>query len=333
MERQSYVAQVMECYHEQHVDASHAAKIMENPYCYVTVKLKKDLGLQLQEPNAAAGGGALGDAAQLVSTVSPGPEPPVVQPVDKSEDSSELWPLQRAMEKIREAEHEAAAESGVQFTGCLALARRIKDAVQIEVNKGMVCDLTSCNLYIEEDDLGFESKKLKMVMRGEGHTNLQYHGRVVERHVAVSQARCYVFYLGEGGAPGVGPMLYLSGLWSANASSSVWCAAWNIQRLPDKVPQKPQKQKKAESKDPPQLVCTHRIEMRQIKVTVDAKEYVYQVPWLVNLPVPDGEAGEIMMKQAADGHLYREKVDFDDEILKAKDERVKKVAENNFVNS
>ena len=76
MERQSYVAQVMEWYHEQHVDASHAAKIMENPYFYVTVKLKKDLGLQLHEPNAAAGGGALGDAAQLVSNVSL--KPPVV---------------------------------------------------------------------------------------------------------------------------------------------------------------------------------------------------------------------------------------------------------------
>ena len=60
---------------------------------------------------------------------------------------------------------------------------------------------------------------------------------------------------------------------------------------------------------------------------------MYQVPWLVNLPVPDGEAGESMMKQAADGQLYRETVDFDYEILKAKDEMVKKVAEKNFVNS
>ena len=62
MERHSYVAKVMEWYKSQHVDANVAADIMENPYLHVAQKLKKDLGLQLKEPNAAASG-ALGDAA------------------------------------------------------------------------------------------------------------------------------------------------------------------------------------------------------------------------------------------------------------------------------
>jgi len=131
---------------------------------------------------------------------------------------------------------------------------------------------------------------------------MPFVGRVVDAKLAMNLNRSLVLPLWyEGGCE---MKLYMDGTYVSAATSSAWCPAWNIPRVPEKKEDDndanepdAKKKKKEEKKAKRQHFATHAVSWRDLDVTVDDTILKFKRPVLVELPLPPESLKEDTAKE------------------------------------